>query len=111
MYKTIVAGWLPIPLVERLDERAREQRTSRSQLISDVLSMYVDGKPLEPIVRTFGNRDGKNDEAEDIIREHAKCTVLELVDILKAAGCPRGKNWVTDHRRKLLAKGATVQEG
>ena len=111
MYKTTITSWVPVSLAERLNEIAFDQHTTRCHLIGDVLSRYVYGSPLGPAVRSAANRDGKADPAEAIIRANHTASIPALMKLMENAGCKHGKNWVSEHRRKLLAKGSTNTEG
>jgi hypothetical protein len=110
MYRTIVSGWVPIPLAERLERIARERNVSRSSLIGDVLSMFADGKPIQPMPRRLGNRDGKEEQSLQIIREHAGESCTKLVRRLADAGIKRGVNWIARKRLPMRAKGSTLTE-
>jgi hypothetical protein len=110
MYRTIVSGWVPIPLAERLERIARERNVSRSQLIGDVLSMFADGKPIQPTPRKLGNRDGKEEQSLQIIRQHAGESCTKLVQRLAEAGIKRSVNWIGKKRLPMRAKGNTLSE-
>jgi len=110
MYRTIVSGWVPIPLAERLERIARERNVSRSQLIGDVLSMFADGKPIQPLPRRLGNRDGKEETALSIIRDHVAESCTQLQERLAEAGIKRSVNWIGKKRLPMRAKGSTLTE-
>lgn len=54
-------------------------------------------------------RDGKDSQAEDIIKAHPGATIGTLLEVLEAAGCKRGKNWVGERKKRLLTTGVTLK--
>ena len=75
--------------------------------------LHIQGTPgLSTLKSKFsGNRDNKDEDAEQIIRQNPEAKIPELIEKLKDAGCKRGKNWVSEHRRLVFAKGSTHTEG
>lgn len=102
IFKTIVAGWVPVSIAERLESLAKEKHVTTSKLIGDLLSVHVTGKPMDHTPRPTRNIDGREDEAIRIITQFMETrSVPELVDILAGSGIKRGKTWVGDRRAML----------
>lgn len=105
MYKTMLSVWVPISLVERLDEMARDRNLSRSQFVTAVLNQIAFGKPL-----VTDSRAAHGDAAREVIRANPDKTVRELMEMLSGMGIKRGKTWVTDARLDIRGGGSKPSE-
>ena len=60
--------------------------------------------------KTSGNRDGKEDEALQLIRDNPEMSLRQLEAALKAKNIKRGTNWIRLKRAQANGTGVTVTE-
>ena len=99
-YTTLLGVDVPIELMTRLDEMARIQGTTRSDLVRGALAKFA-GVEIKPGNGHTGNRDGQNEKALVIIKANPDMSIRALVNVLKDSGIKRGKTWVSDARIDL----------
>lgn len=102
MYNTMLGVDVPVNLLARLDEMARAQRVTRSELVRGALAKFA-GVEIAPYEHQRSDRDGQETKALAIIRESPESSVRELRERLEAAGIKRGHNWVWEKRRATLS--------
>ena len=103
-YKTHISGWVPVALAQRLSELAAEKGDTLSQLIADTLSVLAFGKPLDRVPASRGNngnKDGKDEVAEALIRANMDKSSRELEELCKANGAGRGKDWCAKRKKQF----------
>ena len=78
--------------------------------------MHIGGDPstsvrLQTRRGNPGNKDGKDEAAEAVIRTHPKMSVRELEQHLAALDINRGRTWISKARARIKGSGVTMTEG
>jgi len=100
MYNTLLGVDVPVNLLARLDEMARAQQVTRSELVRGALAKFA-GVEIAPNEHGRANRDNKEDAALAIIRANPEKSLSQLLDLFKEAGIKRGHNWISVKRREM----------
>ena len=100
MYNTMLGVDVPVNLLARLDEMARAQEVTRSELVRSALAKFA-GVDIAPYEHQRANRDGQETKALAIIRANPDKSISQIRDLFKVAGIKRGRNWVWEKRREL----------
>jgi len=99
-YTTLLGVDVPVELMTRLDEMARNQGTTRSALVRGALAKFA-GVKIRPRKYHDGNRDGLEGKALEIIRTRPDLSIRRVTEELEDAGIKRGHTWVSEKRRQL----------
>jgi len=72
--------------------------------------VFADGKPIQPTPRKLGDRDGKEAQSLQIIRQYAGESCTKLQGRLAEVGIKRCINWIGKKRLPMRAKGSALTE-
>lgn len=103
-YTAILAVSVPVDLMARLDGMAREQKVTRSVLVRSALAAFA-GMEAKKERRSYGNRDGREEEAVAIIREWQGESCRRLSQRLADAGIMRSSDWCCTKRNMIRREG------